>query len=215
MGRYLNTIDNDVQLHPQIKKIYQQRFDSIESGKGIDFGTAEQLAFGELIQEGYGIRLSGQDVERGTFSHRHAVLHDQQKDQKYVPLHKLCKNEADKRRVTFTNSHLSEYGVMGFEFGYSITNPNHLVIWEAQFGDFSNEAQIIIDNYIAASESKWGVSSGIVLSLPHGMDGQGPEHSSARMERYLMLVDDDIDQINPDRKGRIREQILQGNIQIV
>lgn len=140
LGSLLNDIPStQVTLHPQLAKIYQLRLKTIQEGRQIDWGTAEQLAFGSLVQEGYGVRLSGQDVERGTFSHRHAVLHDQQKDHKFIPLHQLLTKD-DLHRATFCNSHLSEYGVMGFEFGYSKSNPNFLVMWEAQFGDFSNEA---------------------------------------------------------------------------
>lgn len=129
LGLFLNNV-SEVQMHPQLQKIYQARIQSIEEGKGIDFSTAEQLAFGTLVQEGYGIRLSGQDVERGTFSQRHAVLHDQEKDKKFMPLHKLLP-EDELHKVTITNSHLSEYGVLGFEYGYSQSNPNYLVMWEA------------------------------------------------------------------------------------
>lgn len=136
----------------------------------------ESLAYASLLNEGYGVRLSGEDVERGTFSHRHALISDQNRD---VPKYNFQKNISPK--VTITNSHLSEYGVLGFEYGYSVTDPNYLTIWEAQFGDFANGAHTIIDNYIVSAESKWGMQSGLVMSLPHGMDGQGPEHSSARV----------------------------------
>ena len=129
----------------------------------------ESLAFASLLHEGYGVRLSGQDVERGTFSHRHSLISDQKRD---VPkFHFLKKISPD---ITISNSHLSEYGVMGFEYGYSITNPNYLTIWEAQFGDFVNGATIMIDNYLSSGETKWNIQSGLVLNLPHGMDGQGP-----------------------------------------
>ena len=147
------------------------------------------MAFGSLLTDGYGVRLSGEDVERGTFSHRHAVIFDQNKDTKYTPLKTLIPKE-DLHRLTLSNSHLSEFGVLGFEYGYTLANPNILVIWEAQFGDFANEAQVIIDNFIASGESKWGTQSGITMLLPHGYDGQGPEHSSARLERFLELSDD-------------------------
>lgn len=135
------------------------------------------------------MRVSGQDVERGTFSHRHAYISDQQRD---VEKHAFLKTISHNVRIT--NSHLSEYGVLGFEYGYSITNPNTLVIWEAQFGDFANGAAIMIDNFIVSGETKWDQQSGIVLSLPHGMDGQGPEHSQARIERFLHLSDDNCDE---------------------
>ena len=126
------------------------------------------------------MRLSGQDVERGTFSHRHAVVTDQNTEKKYVPLHSLLKDD-EHDRFQIENSFLSEYAALGFEYGYALTNPNTLTIWEAQFGDFANGAQIIIDNYLASGESKWAIQNGVVLNLPHGMDGQGPEHSSGRM----------------------------------
>ena len=141
------------------------------------------------MQEGFGIRLSGQDVERGTFSHRHAYISDQHRDVQKLNFYKNINPD----KVTIRNSHLSEYGVCGYEYGYSITNPNVLVIWQAQFGDFANGAQIIIDNYVHAGERKWGIQTGIVLNLPHGMDGQGPEHSSGRLERFLHLSDDNCD----------------------
>jgi 2-oxoglutarate dehydrogenase E1 component len=130
------------------------------------------LSYATLLNEGYSVRLSGEDVERGTFSHRHAYVSDQKRDvEKYSYLKVACRNNAT---ITVSNSHLSEYGVMGFEYGYSITNPNSLVIWEAQFGDFANGAAIIIDNFLVSGETKWEQQSGLVLSLPHGMDGQGP-----------------------------------------
>ena len=136
------------------------------------------------------MRLSGQDVERGTFSQRHAVIKHQNKPENYTPIKSIL--GADENRLIIKNSHLSENGVLGFEYGYSLANPNCLVMWEAQFGDFSNGCQPIIDGYISSGETKWGQQTGLVMLLPHGMDGQGPEHSSARMERYLMLSDDDI-----------------------
>lgn len=150
--------------------------------------TMESLAFASLLKEGFDVRLSGQDVERGTFSHRHAVLSDQKIDREKFTFLKTINP-----KTTICNSHLSEFGVMGFEYGYSITNPNCLVIWEAQFGDFANVAQIMIDNFVVSGETKWGVQSALVLNLPHGMDGQGPEHSSARLERFLQLSNDSSD----------------------
>lgn len=197
-----------------IKKIYDQRKESIEAGTGIDFATAESLAFGMLLKEGFNVRFSGQDVERGTFSHRHAVLVDQKTNRKYYPMHSLLE-EKDHLNYQIENSLLSEYAVLGYEYGYSITNPNTLCIWEAQFGDFANGAQIVIDNYISSGETKWGVESGLVLNLPHGMDGQGPEHSSARMERFLQLMSEDLAAVTQGRKTRIKRQILNSNMQII
>ena len=143
-------------MHPIIKKIYDQRRESIENGTGIDFATAESLAFGSLLKDGFNVRFSGQDVERGTFSHRHAVLVDQKTNHKYFPMHSLLA-EKDRKHFQIENSLLSEYAVLAYEYGYSITNPNTLTVWEAQFGDFANGAQIVIDNYLSSGESKWGV----------------------------------------------------------
>ena len=189
LGKKLTDIPSEFTLHPTLKKIYDQRQKSFETGTGLDFAMAESLAFGSLLNEGFNLRLSGQDVERGTFSHRHAVLTDIKNEDKYVPLNSLLKAE-DYRRCQIANSPLSEYAAMGFEYGYALTNPNTLTIWEAQFGDFANGAQIIIDNYLTSGESKWAVQNSLVLNLPHGNDAQGPEHSSARMERYLQMMSD-------------------------
>ena len=152
--------------------------------KLVNWGTAELLAYGSLLVEGKPVRLSGQDVQRGTFSHRHAVLHDADTNQSYSSLDFIQEGQ---QKFQVYNSLLSEYGVLGFEYGYAMANPHALVIWEAQFGDFSNGAQLIIDQFIAAGESKWGIQNGLVLLLPHGYEGQGPEHSNARPERYLQL----------------------------
>lgn len=178
-------------FHPQIVKIFQARHKSIEEGKGIDWGTAEALAFATLIDQGYHVRLSGQDVERGTFSHRHAHVFYQDKDGHYSPIEETV-GHGDKDRVRqfiAASSHLSEFAVLGFEYGYAQTNPNTLCLWEAQFGDFANGAQIIIDQFFCSGETKWNVKNGLVLLLPHGFDGQGPEHSSSRVERFLQLSD--------------------------
>ncbi|KRX04945.1 hypothetical protein PPERSA_06579 [Pseudocohnilembus persalinus] len=216
LGFALNQLPEDFHAHKQIEKIYQARAQSIETGKNIDMATAEALAFGSLLQEGFGIRLSGQDVERGTFSHRHSRLHDQKEFKVHTPFHNIMTQEQIQQNLfNSVNSSLSEYGVLGFEYGYSITNPNTLVMWEAQFGDFSNGAQIMIDNFIATGETKWGIQSGLVIMLPHGMDGQGAEHSSGRLERYLSLSDDNIELAAEKRSTKIRRQIRKANWQIV
>lgn len=204
----VTTWPQDFNIHPTIKKIFEERIKNFSNNDNLDWATMESLAFGTLLQEGYGVRLSGQDVERGTFSHRHALISDQQKDSEKFNFYKTINPE----KVTICNSHLSEYGVSGFEYGYSITNPNVLCIWEAQFGDFANGACTIIDNYLVSGESKWGIQSGLVLSLPHGMDGQGPEHSSARLERFLQMSDDNSDL---DRSLTYEQQLEKCNIQIL
>ncbi|KAE8142651.1 alpha-ketoglutarate dehydrogenase complex subunit Kgd1 [Aspergillus pseudotamarii] len=181
-------VPEDFVLHKNLERILVRRKQTVDSGTDINWATAEALAFGTLLQEGTTVRLSGQDVERGTFSQRHSVLHDQQSNQTYTPLSTLGEGQG---LFSITNSSLTENAAMGFEYGYSLADPNALVIWEAQFGDFANNAQCIIDNYIASSEEKWLQRSGVVLSLPHGYDGQGPEHTSARLERFLQLGNED------------------------
>ena len=173
--------------HRKIAKLIEKRRDSIENDSGVDWGTAEHLAFASLLSEGTPVRLSGQDSRRGTFNQRHSTLVDQKTGQLYVPLAFLEKGQAD---IQIYNSMLSEAAVLGFEYGYSLENPHGLTIWEAQFGDFVNGAQVIIDQFIAGSGTKWDRSSGLVMFLPHGYEGQGPEHSSARIERFLSLCAD-------------------------
>src|SRR3954470_3222293 len=164
-----------------------RRRDAINAG-GIDWGHAEALAFGSLIADGVGVRITGQDAERGTFSHRQAVLHDVNTGEKVTPLATL---PAATATFEIYNSPLSETAVMGFEYGFSIAAPDELVLWEAQYGDFANVAQPIVDQFISAGRAKWRQESGLVLLLPHGYEGQGPEHSSARLERYLQLAAED------------------------
>jgi 2-oxoglutarate dehydrogenase E1 component len=231
LGHCITSIPKWMKLHPTVERVYNVRKAAIQSHENIDFGLAEALSFATLISEGFSVRLVGQDVQRGTFSHRHAVLHHQfsENDQlndtyecqtsltfcplqqvatlqkcnsattnEELPAAKNCYNRPisihtdgpESPKFSVYNSLLSEYAALGFEVGYSIANPNVLCVWEAQFGDFANGAQIIIDQYIASSETKWRTPCGIVLLLPHGYDGQGPEHSSARVERFLQLCDD-------------------------
>lgn len=184
--------DNYV-FHKNINKLYKDRYETIKKGTGIGWESGEQLAYATLLDEGYTIRLSGEDVQRGTFSHRHAVIYDQNTKTPYTPVRQCLKPEHGdpNHRLHFCNSFLSEYGVLGYEYGYSLGSPQCLTIWEAQFGDFANVAQATIDNFIVSGERKWGVKSGLVLQLPHGYDGAGPEHSSSRLERFLQLMDDD------------------------
>jgi 2-oxoglutarate dehydrogenase E1 component len=185
----------DFHPHPKIEKLLEHRRKMAAGELPLDWSAAESLAFGSLSVEGNRIRLSGQDVGRGTFSHRHSVLHDYQEGHTYVPLQHLSPDQAP---VEIFNSPLSEVGVLGFEYGYSLDRPRALVLWEAQFGDFANVAQVIIDQFLASSEDKWGRLSHLVLLLPHGYEGQGPEHSSARVERFLaMAAEDNIQVVYP------------------
>jgi 2-oxoglutarate dehydrogenase E1 component len=188
VGRKLTSFPKSFTPHKTIVRIMATRRKMIEDGQGIDWATAEALAYGTLLVEGLRVRLSGQDSERGTFSQRHAVLMDQENEKKYTPLKHLAKGQAPFEVI---NSMLSEEAVLGFEYGYSLAEPNALVLWEAQFGDFANGAQVIIDQFISSGERKWLRMSGLVLLLPHGYEGQGPEHSSARLERYLQLCAED------------------------
>ncbi len=179
----LTTFPDDFTPHPKLKRLIEGRIGVLDGGM-LDWATGEALAFGSLLVEGIPVRLSGQDSRRGTFSHRHSVLVDYETGQEYIPLNNIREKQA---QYTPYDSLLSEFAVLGFEYGYSVIRKNALVIWEAQFGDFVNGAQIVIDQFIAAAEDKWGQQSGLVLLLPHGYEGQGPEHSSARLERFLTL----------------------------
>ncbi|MDA9656918.1 2-oxoglutarate dehydrogenase E1 component [Flavobacteriaceae bacterium] len=172
----------------KVKKLIRDRYSMFFESDKLDWAMGEMLAYGTLLKEGYNIRISGQDVERGTFSHRHAILKVEDSEEEVCLLDKIDSNHGD---FNIYNSSLSEYGVMGYEYGYSLTSPNTLCIWEAQFGDFSNGAQIMIDQYLSAAEAKWKIQNGLVLLLPHGYEGQGAEHSSGRMERYLQLCSKD------------------------
>ncbi|CAM2972498.1 2-oxoglutarate dehydrogenase E1 component [Rariglobus hedericola] len=184
----LTKIPSNFKINPKIKRILETRIQAHKEGGPVDWGFGEALAFGTLLTEGTPVRLSGQDCERGTFSHRHAVLYDSDTREKYVPLLNI---DDKQERFCVYNSLLSEAAVLGFDYGYSLDYPQMLCIWEAQFGDFANGAQVVIDQFLASSESKWQRMSGIVLLLPHGYEGQGPEHSSARLERFLQLCAED------------------------
>lgn len=226
IGITSGSVPEDFKLHRQMAKIFKSRVEMAENGTGIDWGLAEAMAFGSLLIEGNHVRITGQDVQRGTFSHRHAVVKDQKTEEEYTPLNHITRRmdpstpkqdmEDPDTQAGFTcrNSILSEFGVLGFELGYSLENPNALVLWEAQFGDFVNGAQIIIDQFISSGEDKWLRQSGLVMLLPHGYDGQGAEHSSCRVERFLQQVDEDPHHI-PIMNEDERTQIQKHNWQIV
>jgi 2-oxoglutarate dehydrogenase E1 component len=186
LANKLTTLPEDWKIFPKIRNLYKDRSKMVNEREILDWGMGEQLAYASLLDEGTGIRISGQDVRRGTFSHRHAVVVEED-DTKHFPLMHLSDSQG---LLSIYNSHLSEYGVLGFEYGYAVSSPKDLVIWEAQFGDFANGAQIIIDQFIASAETKWQRMNGLVLQLPHGYEGQGPEHSSARIERFMTLCAD-------------------------
>ncbi len=194
IAKEIYEIPNDFNVHKKIKKIFEDRLNSVVNNVGIDWATAESLAFATLLAEGFGVRLSGQDSGRGTFSQRHAVLYDQANEKRFVPLRHFRKKQGF---FEVMDSFLSEYGVLGFEYGYSQVDPRTLVLWEGQFGDFANNAQTIIDQFITTGERKWLRMSGLTLLLPHGHEGQGSEHSSSRLERFLqMCAEDNIQVVN-------------------
>ncbi|WP_455211687.1 2-oxoglutarate dehydrogenase E1 component [Kaarinaea lacus] len=206
----VSDVPEDITLHTQVSRILKSRTRMAAGEEPLDWGFAEILAYASLVQAGYPVRITGQDSGRGTFFHRHAVFHDQKTNEPYIPLQHISKEQSP---FTVIDSLLSEEAVLAFEFGYSTAAPYALVIWEAQFGDFANGAQVVIDQFISSSESKWGRLSGLVLFLPHGFDGQGPEHSSARLERYLQLcAEDNIQVVVPSSPAQIfhllRRQVM-------
>src|SRR5699024_4280273 len=182
----------DFNIHPKLKRLLKFKKEMVSGQRPLDWATAESLAFASLATSGHRVRLSGQDAQRGTFSQRHSVLHDFEDGHTYCPLEHL---ESDQAPVDIYNSPLSEAGVLGFDYGFSLDYPSGLVIWEAQFGDFANAGQVIFDQFISSAEDKWRRLSGLVMLLPHGFEGQGPEHSSARIERFLSMVAEDNMQI--------------------
>lgn len=219
IGAAISSYPENIIVHPALRRILKARSKMFEDGGSIDWATGEALAFGSLLLEGTHVRLSGQDVERGTFSHRHHVIHCQENDgETFKPLDHLSEDQSP---YVVCNSHLSEYGVLGFELGYSQANPHALIIWEAQFGDFANTAQCIIDQFIASGEDKWGRQSGLVMQLPHGYEGMGPEHSSARLERFLQLSSDDEDvypeyeSVDGEEPCFALQQIQESNWQVI
>ena len=210
VGAAITALPPGLSPHKNVKKMYRNWQKALETEQGVDWAMAEALAIGTLLYEGNHVRLSGQDVERGTFTQRHAVIHDQKTGERYVPLSACSEPGKPETQLTICNSALSEYGTLGFEVGYSQENPNSLVIWEAQFGDFANCAQAVFDQFISAGEAKWLRQSGLVVALPHGYDGQGPEHSSARIERFLQMSLEDPFEIAPEALEPETQQFFEG-----
>lgn len=223
IGHAMTDVPREFSAHPEVLKLLEQRRRMCEDQREVDWACAEALAIGSLMirmpaglpagadvhyetHPPVDVRLSGQDVERGTFNQRHAVLFDQRSEARYVPLNHLAPGEQAELRVC--NSNLSELAVLGFEYGFSLENPNALVLWEAQFGDFVNNAQAVVDSFVASGEAKWGAESNLVMLLPHGQEGQGPDHSSGYMERFLQLMNDDADNLpglSPEDRAQIEE----------
>ncbi|CEM08891.1 unnamed protein product [Vitrella brassicaformis CCMP3155] len=212
IGMKISKLPDDLNPHPTIAKTYRSRVEALESGENIDFGLGEALAYGTLLTDGFHVRLTGQDAQRGTFSHRHAVVHDQTIEKTYFTFSAL----KTPQKLEIGNSNLSEFACLGFETGYALEHPDTLSMWEAQFGDFANGAQVVFDQFITSGEAKWNKQCGIVVLLPHGYDGQGPEHSSARIERFLQACDDREDVIHPESWDVAKRSVIQQhNIQVV
>ncbi|MFH0909684.1 MAG: 2-oxoglutarate dehydrogenase E1 component [bacterium] len=201
LGAILSNLPEDVELHPRVAKIIDDRSKMAAGALPVDWGFAEIMAFATLLKDGFTIRMSGQDSGRGTFFHRHAVLHNQRTGDEYIPLQHISEKQP---HFTIIDSILSEEAVLGFEYGFSAADPTALVVWEAQFGDFVNGAQVVIDQFISAAEQKWGLLTGLVLMLPHGWEGQGPEHTSARLERFLQLcAQENVQVCNPSTAAQM------------
>uniref|UniRef100_A0A915K7A0 oxoglutarate dehydrogenase (succinyl-transferring) n=1 Tax=Romanomermis culicivorax TaxID=13658 RepID=A0A915K7A0_ROMCU len=208
IGHAMSTVPDGYSIHPGLARTLRGRAEML-ARKTTDWALGEAFAFGSLLCDGIHVRLSGQDCERGTFSHRHHVLHDQKIDKRtYVPLNHLGVKQAP---YSICNSSLSEYAVLGFELGYSMTKPDSLVLWEAQFGDFANTGQCVIDQFISSGQTKWIRQSGLVLLLPHGLEGMGPEHSSARPERFLQMCNDDEEHKIPESPTFVAQQLYDAN----
>ncbi|CAO2170780.1 unnamed protein product [Urochloa humidicola] len=213
-GQVITELPVNFKPHKAVQKLFKQRVRMIETGEGIDWAFAEALAFATLLEEGNHVRLSGQDVERGNFNQRHAILHDQETGARYCPFDQVVMNQ-NEGLFTVSNSLLSEYAVLGFEMGYSMENPNSLVLWEAQFGDFANCAQVIFDQFLSCAEARWLRQTGLVALLPHGYDGQGPDHSGAHLERFLQMCNDNPFIIPEMEPTTLKRQIQECNWQVV